>query len=323
VASLNLSSGALLSSSLLWRGGQTTISSLAIQANGDMVVDGATFDPGFPVTPGAPASGSNFVALLSSSGTLLKSFRAPAGAADGQVLAGSADDATVLGTGGSILALPSIPPPAPVLLGVVNSGGTRVSPQVSPGGFVSFYGQGLGPATPAGAVVHGSLLATEIGGVQVLFDGIPAPLLYASSTQINAIVPFEVAGHGATVVRIETPEGALPPITLPVVPATPAIFAITHLNGTLLSDAHPATPGEVLVMYAGGAGLFTPSLRTGELVSFNKPWPTPALPVMVNGDILYAGSAPGLVAGALQVNFRLSDSGGPNSLVVGDTMLPQ
>jgi len=323
VAKLNVSSGAVLWSSLLWPGGQTGISSIGVRADGDIIADGVTFDPAFPVTAGVPASGADFVAVLDSSGALVNSFRAPAGSADGQIVPGPGSAVTLLGTGGSVLTLPSTPPPSPVLLGVVNSGGTRVSPQVSPGGFVSFYGQGLGPSAPAGAVVNGSALATRIGGVQVFFDDVAAPLLYARSTQINAIVPFEVAGRGATAVRIETPAGTLPTFILPVVPATPAIFAITHLDGTVLSDAHPARAGEVLVMYAGGAGLFTPSLKTGELVSTTKPWPAPVLPVVVDGDILYAGAAPGLVAGALQVNFRLSESGVPNALQIGDTMLPQ
>lgn len=74
-------------------------------------------------------------------------------------------------------------------------------------------------------------------------------------------------------------------------------------------------------MYAGGAGLFTPTLQSGEIVSPKKPFPAPVLPVGVAGHIVYSGSAPGLVAGALQVNFRWSGSDTPHSLQIGDTLL--
>src|ERR1044071_7204511 len=56
-----------------------------------------------------------------------------------------------------------------------------------------------GPAGLAGALLDASgKLASTIAGAQILFDGIAAPLVYASATQVSGIVPYEVAGKSTT-----------------------------------------------------------------------------------------------------------------------------
>jgi len=71
---------------------------------------------------------------------------------------------------------------------------------VAPGEIVSIFGAGLGPDQPVTAnfrLGDFGTWPTTMGGTQVLFDGVPAPMLYASANQINAVVPYEVkrAGH--------------------------------------------------------------------------------------------------------------------------------
>src|SRR5208283_929565 len=56
---------------------------------------------------------------------------------------------------------------------------------VSPGQFITLYGTGLAPSLQIN-----TSFPTTLNGVQVLVDGIPAPLYYVSSTQIAAIVPY-------------------------------------------------------------------------------------------------------------------------------------
>ncbi len=41
-------------------------------------------------------------------------------------------------------------------------------------------------------------LASTLAGTQVLFDNIPAPLVYAAAAQVSAIVPYEVANQQTT-----------------------------------------------------------------------------------------------------------------------------
>ena len=65
----------------------------------------------------------------------------------------------------------------------------------SPGELGTIFGTNTAPATAAGATVDPAAgkLATTIGGVQVLFNGSAAPMIYASSAQVSAVVPYEMA----------------------------------------------------------------------------------------------------------------------------------
>ncbi len=90
-------------------------------------------------------------------------------------------------------------PPAPVLSAIANSA-SGASGAVSPGEIVSLFGSNLGPAT---GVAFGQTITTTLGGVQVMFGNIPAPLTYVSAIQINAIVPYGVAGSGITQVQVQ------------------------------------------------------------------------------------------------------------------------
>jgi uncharacterized protein (TIGR03437 family) len=44
-------------------------------------------------------------------------------------------------------------------------------------------------------------VATNVAGASVYFDGILAPIIFASSNQVNAMAPYEIAGRPATVVQ--------------------------------------------------------------------------------------------------------------------------
>jgi len=66
---------------------------------------------------------------------------------------------------------------------------------VSPGEIVTVFGTGLGPASPLQTAIDPTTgkVATTLGNVQVLFNGYPAPLTYVSASQINCVVPYELA----------------------------------------------------------------------------------------------------------------------------------
>ncbi len=84
--------------------------------------------------------------------------------------------------------------PLPTIKGVTNAA-SYATGAVSPGELVTIFGTAVGPATPASATTDPATgkLATTIGGVQVLFNGTAAPMIYASSTQVSAVVPYEIA----------------------------------------------------------------------------------------------------------------------------------
>jgi uncharacterized protein (TIGR03437 family) len=81
--------------------------------------------------------------------------------------------------------------------------------------------------------------------------------------------------------------------------------AILNQNSTVNSPSNPAAKGSIIIVFATGAGQTDPGGTDGQLAG--DPLPIPLLPVSVqigglDAKVLYAGAAPGLVAGVLQVN---------------------
>src|SRR5205823_5057782 len=83
---------------------------------------------------------------------------------------------------------------------VANAASMTAGP-VAAGEIVSIFGNGLGPATPRAGTISSGAFDTILGGTQVLFDGVAAPLLMAQNNQINAIVPSGVRFRARTSVQ--------------------------------------------------------------------------------------------------------------------------
>jgi uncharacterized protein (TIGR03437 family) len=194
-----------------------------------------------------------------------------------------------------------------------------VSGAVSPYELISLYGAGIGPQTGVSGTLtaDGTAFTKSLNGYSVTFDGVAAPLLYVSSTQINAIVPSAVTGK--THVQIVTPTGTVDgPTFLVQLPqpymlqnfATGLVGAAAALNqdGSVNTTLKPAKPGSIVTVYVSGAAT-NPSWPDGYIVPVNSPKQS-MLPVSVIAggkplEVDYAGDSPSLVAGATQVNFRL------------------
>ncbi len=197
---------------------------------------------------------------------------------------------------------------------VVNSA-TFVAGPVSPGEIVAIFGSGLGPETPLLGEITGGTLSNELGGTSVSFNGVPSPLLYVSSGQINAVVPYAVAGRAAANVEVRRFGSLVFDAVLPVAAASPGIFAITDPQFVANSDSNPAAPGSAIILWATGEGETDPPGVDGRIALLE--FPKPKLPVRVTigdqeGWVLHAGAAPLLVAGSLQVNVAV-----PPGLVAG------
>ena len=208
---------------------------------------------------------------------------------------------------------------------------------VAPGEIVSLFGGGLGPAGGVAAQPGSAgTYATSLGGTQVLFDGIASPMLYAGPNQINAVVPFGI-GSTVTKMTVQNSGGTAGPLPLPVAGSVPGIFtydgsgirgaAIINQDGTLNTPSNPAPAGTIIAFYATGAGIMKPPMPDGSLapLSANQSAPVGAVSVQILGNdapVLYAGSAPGYVAGLLQVNVQIpadtvSKCSAPLTLTIG------
>jgi uncharacterized protein (TIGR03437 family) len=207
----------------------------------------------------------------------------------------------------------------PVLSQVVNAA-SGMAGGVSPGEILTVRGYGAGAAAVGGLKLDDSgMVATKLNGLQVTFDGKPAPLIYTSANQTNLIVPYEVAGKTSTVVQVVYAAAAGTVQTaawvLPVAAAAPGVFtldatgtgpsAVLNQDGSVNSAPNPAARGSIISIYATGEGQTSPAGVTGSVTPSNTKAPTLPVTVTIGGigaTVQYAGSAPGEVAGLLQVN---------------------
>jgi uncharacterized protein (TIGR03437 family) len=228
--------------------------------------------------------------------------------------------------------------PLPPIKSVVNAA-SYVGGPVSPGEMVSIFGTGIGPASAAYATTDPATgkLATTIGGVQVLFNGTPAPMIYASATQVSAVVPYEMASVASPSVWIEYAGQTSNAYPLPSAIAAPGLFAqnasgsgpgaILNQDNSLNGPSHPAAKGSIVQVFMTGEGQTNPPGVTGKITTATLPppqvTPAPVQPIQVSIDgqpalYTYAGEAPGIAAGVMQLNVQIPANApsGPLSIQV-------
>lgn len=203
----------------------------------------------------------------------------------------------------------------PQIAGIVN-GASLANQAVAPGEVVSLFGVNLAPDEPSGIEVNSAgNVQTQLSGTEVHFNGVPAPLLYTSSMLLTAVVPFGLQGPSATV-QVENQALISPSVSFPVANAAPAIFAASgagggqasalNQDGSVNGFYNPAPPGSVVTLFATGAGQTTPPGVDGSFGAMLS-MSVPILPVSVqiggvDAQVLFAGQAPGQVAGVIQIN---------------------
>jgi uncharacterized protein (TIGR03437 family) len=208
--------------------------------------------------------------------------------------------------------------------GVVNAASYAAS-GVSPGEIVTLFGFNLGNI--ASAQITNGVFSTSIGNVSLTFDGHPAPLIYTSGTQTAAVVPWEIAGQTSTELDFQVGSNSTT-LTIPVVPAVPALFtagstgmnqaAALDQDGSVNSSANPAHPGDVIVLYGTGEGIVSPVPEDGAIAPSQAPLPKLSIAVTIGGlpaQINYAGEAPGLISGVIQINAVIPSTISPGSQV--------
>ncbi len=110
-----------------------------------------------------------------------------------------------------------------------NLAGGGDAAKIAPGTIVTIYTNGSANFTTQTATADSTkTLPTTLGGVQVYADGIRAPLILVSPTQINFQVPFEVSDRSSLSVYVRSTGSSSVFIStavgVPIVPQNPGIF---------------------------------------------------------------------------------------------------
>jgi uncharacterized protein (TIGR03437 family) len=263
-----------------------------------------------------PASGTTPSALtLAVNGSIVPTL--PPGTYSGTVTVSSPNIASQ--TINVSLTVSAAPPP--VIMAITNAASIQAGP-ISPGEVVSIFGSNVGPATPPGGVLFSltpsGTVPTTLGGVTVTFNGVAAPLLFVNSLQINAIVPYEIAGQTSANVVVMFGGSNSAQLQTGVVDTRPAIFSLSQGGsgqGAILNQDYsvngtnqPAAKGSVIQIFGTGEGQLVPAVLTGSVTPGVAPFPKPVatnITVTIGGQpaqIQYAGEAPTLVSGVFQIN---------------------
>jgi uncharacterized protein (TIGR03437 family) len=193
------------------------------------------------------------------------------------------------------------------------SAATFLPAAAAPGGLFTVMATDLGGSINTAATPD---LPTLLDGVTVAINGIPAPLIYVSPTQINAQVPYEV-GSGPATLTLTKNGVAGQPVPISVAGTAPQIFLATGAHAAVLnqdysvnSPGNPALTSSVISIFWTGQGQVNNPVTTGAPATALFPNTTVASTAATIGGqpaaVLYSGLAPGF-AGLAQANLQIPD----------------
>jgi uncharacterized protein (TIGR03437 family) len=220
-------------------------------------------------------------------------------------------------------------PPIIAANGVLSTASYQLKSPIAPGTLVTIFGsnfaaQGNGPASLP--------LPTRLSGTEVIIGGEPMPLMYAGPTQINAVVPFEVAANTTQQVIVANGGALSVPEPLLVASSEPGTFTndgsgsgagrVVSVNSdgsqVTVSPSTPTHIGAVLVIYCTGLGDVQTVIDAGEPAPLSPLAQTvDAVSVSIGGvsaKVQFAGLVPGFT-GYYQVNAVV-----PNNAPMGDAV---
>jgi uncharacterized protein (TIGR03437 family) len=201
----------------------------------------------------------------------------------------------------------------------VTNGASNLSGPVAGGEIIVIYGSGLGPAQLVQYQTDANgRVPTAAGGTSVYVNGVAAPVVYASATQVAAVVPYGITGSLAQLF-VQSQSQTSAPFNVSVASQIPAIFtlngsgtgqaAVINNKDNSINDAgHPAKVGDYVQLYLTGAGQTSPAGSDGLINAAPLPVPVATVKVTIGGqtaNVNFAGGAPGAVAGVIQVNAQI------------------
>ncbi len=213
--------------------------------------------------------------------------------------------------------------PGPQIMAVTNSA-SFAQGALAPGEVLAIFGLGLGPSQltifdPSSPPIPTALPAVA-PSTTVTINGIAAPILYTSASQVGVIVPYTVSGASAQVV-VGYGGIASQAFTVAIAPVDPGLYSLAAsgqgqgaiLNWvagdyTINSSTNPAALGSIVILYLTGAGATTSAVDN--LLIPVSPAVTPVLaPVVTIGGqsaaVLAAQAPIGSVPGLIQLNVTV------------------
>ena len=313
--------------------GSDQVDDFALQPDGGVILTGFAASDELIATDGFLDRGRGFVAELSPNGSALDFMTRIAVGSDGPggrdrfgpIPPGGSpalslllhEETLTVGERGLAIRLERSPPSQSRVWALAGSADAELPRYISPGELISLFGVAIGPDEPVLFELDADGRAPlELAGIRVTVDGVPAPILFGQKDQLNVIAPFGLVSRGRAMVQVFHGGQALDPVATLTRPATPAVFrvgigwAILNADGTLNTFDQLASPGSIIALWMTGAGALAPSQADGSVA---EP-PFSALAgrlrvILLNGageaEVVYAGAAPGLVHGVVQINVRL------------------
>ncbi len=206
----------------------------------------------------------------------------------------------------------SVQPPQ---INAVVSSADFASP-AAPGGLITIFGTALSPTNQATSEIP---LPTALAQSCLTVNGQPMPLIFVSSTQVNAQMPFQEVGD--VVMVVHTPGGTSPNFNMVVQQNAPAVFisgaagpltdlpiVIRQATNLLVTSSNPVHMGDNLTLYTTGLGTVSPVVGNGLPGPFSPLAQAVTQPTVTLGgsnmNVGYAGLAPGEV-GVYQINVTV------------------
>ena len=214
------------------------------------------------------------------------------------------------------------------------NGASFANTGLSPGQIFTIFGATLGPANGQGLELdENGNVATYLAGFAVTVNGAPAPLLYVSPTQINAVAPYGIANVVGSFASVQVYDNNISTeFNVKVVAAAPAIFPLGNGQGAILNQdysvngpGHPAARGSVISIYGTGQGQTNPPGLDGHIngnAVASLPVPVGSFSLTIGGvrvpasDISFAGDAPYSVDGFFQVDVKIPNNVGSGNKAV-------
>ncbi len=212
--------------------------------------------------------------------------------------------------------------------GVVSAASFIPNQPLAPGAYAAIFGSNLSMNSNAAQQLP---LNTQLGVTSATIAGEPLPLLYSSSGQINAVIPYDIPANSTQQVVVQMGSAISVPQPVVIAAAQPAIFtedssgkgAAIYVgykpDGTALPASTPVSANDVITVYCTGLGAVSPAVLAGSAA--------PASPLSmtmnqvtatiggVSATVQFAGLAPGF-AQLYQMNITVPSGVTPGNAVL-------